>query len=358
MVIDYWTKEYPNSQRSNEAGEVASWVISKFGAFMSNEMMRNIIGQAKSSFDFREIMDNGKILLVNLSKGRTGELNHKLLGMIFVMKFQAAAMSRANIDKEKRRDFCLYVDEFQNFSTESFASILSEARKYGLNLMVANQFTTQLTDEVREAVFGNVGTMISFRVGTADAEALEKIFRPVFDIDDLQRLPMAQTIMRTLIGGVPTQPFSMTCLPILGNENKQLAQALKQLSAAKYGRPRPIVETEIFKRLTTEKTDKPPIANSLTNPSSITGKSVSAGQSSFLDDWLAKRRATVKAPSKEESSNNQNEKDVEIKNKNKWQAPVKDNNSDKIETIVQDESILKHDDVIQIDRKNNSSNIN
>lgn len=298
MVIDYWTKEYPNSQRSNESGEVTSWVVSKFGAFMSNEMIRNIIGQTKSSFDLREIMDSGKILLVNLSKGRTGELNSKLLGIIFVMKFQAAAMSRANIeDKKLRRDFCLYVDEFQNYSTESFATILSEARKYGLNLMVANQFITQLSDEVREAVFGNIGTMLSFRVGTADAEVLEKIFRPVFDIDDLQRLPMANMIARTLIGGVPTQPFSMMGLPILGNSNKQLAQALKQLSAAKYGRPKSIVEAEIFKRLTTEKPDKPPMFGGPSNLSDLSRSSngsvnVMGSQASFLDEWLAKRRAS------------------------------------------------------------------
>jgi hypothetical protein len=246
-------------------------------------------------------MDSGKILLVNLSKGRVGELNSKLLGMIFVMKFQAAAMSRANIeDKSKRRDFCLYVDEFQNFSTDSFASILSEARKYGLNLIVANQFTTQLTEEVRDAVFGNIGTMVAFRVGTADAEALEKIFRPVFDVNDLQRLPVANMIVRTLVGGMPTQPFSMNGLPILGNSNKQLADALKQLSAAKYGRPKAVVEAEIFKRLSTEKTAPKPIAPggfaSFDNdrPSSF-GSSAAGGssQSSFLDEWLTKRRAST-----------------------------------------------------------------
>jgi hypothetical protein len=151
-VIEFWEKEMPQSQRSNEFGEVVSWFVSKFGAFLSNEMMRNIIGQTKSSFDLRDIMDNKKILLVNLSKGRTGELNSKLLGMVFVMKFQAAAMSRSNVPESERNDFALYVDEFQNFSTDSFATIMSEARKYHLNLIVANQFTTQLTEEIRDAV--------------------------------------------------------------------------------------------------------------------------------------------------------------------------------------------------------------
>jgi len=143
-VREFWQKEMPQSQRSNEFGDVVSWFVSKFGAFLSNEMMRNIIGQTKSAFDLRDVMDNKKILLVNLSKGRTGELNSKLLGMVFVMKFQAAAMSRSNIPEDERVDFSLYVDEFQNFSTDSFATIMSEARKYHLNLIVANQFTTQL----------------------------------------------------------------------------------------------------------------------------------------------------------------------------------------------------------------------
>lgn len=251
-VIEFWQKEMPQSQRSNEFGEVVSWFVSKFGAFLSNAMMRNIIGQTKSAFNLRDIMDNKKILLVNLSKGRTGELNSKLLGMVFVMKFQAAAMSRADIPESERQDFSLYVDEFQNFSTDSFATIMSEARKYHLNLIVANQFTTQLTDEIRDAVFGNMGTIVSFRVGQNDVDALVRYFQPTFDADDLLRVPNYNTIVRTLVGGVPTQPFSMATLPPLGTPNPQLAQALKQLSAAKFGRPKTSVETEIFKRMETK----------------------------------------------------------------------------------------------------------
>lgn len=299
-VLDFWTKEFPNSQRSNEAGEVTSWVVSKFGAFMSNEMMRNIIGQTKSSFDLRNIMDEGKILLVNLSKGRSGELNSKLLGMIFVMKFQAAAMSRANIPESERRDFCLYVDEFQNFSTDSFATILSEARKYRLNLIVANQFITQLSEEIRDAVFGNIGTVVAHRVGTADAEVLEKQFRPIFDIDDLQQLPNANSVVRMLIGGVPTQPFSMADLPILGHSNKQLEEALKQLSAAKFGRPKAQVEAEIFKRLATQPAPKPAfggIGAPFGSPGQAAAKPTASSQSSFLDEWLAKRKATTPSAS-------------------------------------------------------------
>lgn len=281
-VLDFWTKEWPNSQKSNEAGEVTSWVVSKFGAFLSNEMMRNIIGQTKSSFDLREIMDNKKILIVNLSKGRAGELNSKLLGMIFVMKFQAAAMSRANVDRSERTDFCLYVDEFQNYATDSFADIMSEARKFGLNLIVANQFTTQLSDEVRDAVFGNIGTVVALRVGVADAEFLARQFAPSFDVDDLQRIPNGNAAVRTMIHGVPTQPFSMAGLPPLNVDNKELADALKQLSAAKYGRPKAIVDKEITERIST-----------VSKPSSkrTTGstKRPSPG-SSFLDDWTKKQK--------------------------------------------------------------------
>lgn len=300
-VLDFWNKEMASTSDYHKS-EVLGWFVSKFGAFMSNEMMRNIIGQTKSSFNLREIMDNKKILLVNLSKGRTGELNSKLLGMVFVMKFQAAAMSRAVIPEDDRVDFALYVDEFQNFSTDSFATILSEARKYRLNLIVANQFTTQLTDEIRDAVFGNVGTIVSFRVGTADAEFLSKQFAPVFDIDDLQRIPNYNVVMRMLVGGIPTQPFSMAILPPLGNPSKELGDALKQLSAAKYGRPKAVVEKEIFDRISTPGGD-PSKAAQPDFGRNFTGGGGTAQQpgvprqpqrpstgSSFLDDWLHKKQ--------------------------------------------------------------------
>ena len=300
-VLDFWTKEWPNAQRSNDAGEVTSWVVSKFGAFLSNEMMRNIIGQIKSSFNLREIMDNKKILIVNLSKGKTGDLNSKLLGMIFVMKFQAAAMSRADTPENERVDFCLYVDEFQNFSTDSFATILSEARKYRLNLIVANQFTTQLTDEIRDAVFGNVGTVVAFRIGQNDVETLSRYFQPLFDGDDLLRVPNYNTIVRTLIGGVPTNPFSMATLPPLGDPNSKLSAALKQLSAAKYGRPKARVEAEIFERLATKEPTKDSKASPFgPAPASATNRGVSASAGkpasggSFLDEWLAKKKSQTK----------------------------------------------------------------
>jgi hypothetical protein len=310
-VLDFWQKQFPASQRSNESGEVTAWFVSKFGAFLSNEMMRNIIGQTKSSFDLRDIMDNKKILLVNLSKGRTGDLNSKLLGMIFVMKFQAAAMSRSNIPEDDRVDFSLYVDEFQNFSTDSFATIMSEARKYHLNLIVANQFTTQLTPEIRDAVFGNMGTIVSFRVGQNDVESLGKYFQPIFDADDLLRIPNYNTIVRTLIGGVPTQPFSMATLPNLGTPNPKLSAALKQLSAAKYGKPKAIVGADITARMRVPDAPKPasPFSPAASPSTAVTmgagaastpmmAPAPAAGAApSFLDEWLNKRRTGQPSPS-------------------------------------------------------------
>ena len=204
-AINFWTQEWPQAQRSNDAGEVTSWVVSKWSDF-ENAMMRNILGQLHSSLNLREIMDNHKILLVNLSKGAIGELPSKLLGMVFVMKFQAAAMSRANIPESQREDFCLYVDEFQNFATDSFESILSEARKYRLNLIVANQFMGQLIDKIRGAIMGNVGTYIIGRCGTDDVEEIVKMFQPVFQSEDLLYMPNYTAAVKMLINGAPTIP--------------------------------------------------------------------------------------------------------------------------------------------------------
>jgi hypothetical protein len=265
-------------------------------------MMRNILGQTKSGFSMRDIMDNKKILFVNLSKGRTGELNSQLLGMIFVMKFQAAAMGRASVSEDEREDFALYVDEFQNFATDSFATILSEARKYRLNLVLANQFMTQLTDNIREAIIGNIGTVISGRIGITDAEILQKKFAPTFDAEDLTKLPNFQTITSVMINNVPSSAFSMSLVPPMGKSNPQLRDALKKLSAAKYGRPRALVEKEIFERLgagdiarkakldalRNSQQQVSPINNSA--PSHQASKAVTSSGSSFLDEWLAKRQ--------------------------------------------------------------------
>ena len=272
-VYDYWTKEFPASQKSNDAGEVTTWFVSKWGPFLSNMMMRNILGQVKSGFNLREIMDNKKILLVNLSKGKMGEMNSKLLGMIFVMKFQTAAMSRVDTPEDERNDFCLFVDEFQNFSTESFESILSEARKFRLNLFVANQFMTQLTDKIREGLLGNVGTIVAGRVGITDAELLEKAFLPTFNAEDIHKQPNFHAITSVMMFGMPTSPFTMRLLPPMGEENKEVFESLKMYTATKYGRPRAEVDAEINARL----------AGNQEMQEAAAGKS-------FLDSWMEKKK--------------------------------------------------------------------
>lgn len=289
-VLEFWSKEWPASQKSSEAGELVSWVASKFGPFLSNDAMRNIIGQTKSGFNLRDIMDNKKILIVNLSKGKMGEMNSKLLGIIFVMKFQAAAMARADTPEDQRQDFSLYVDEFQNFMTESFESILSEARKYRLSLIMANQFTTQLTDKIREAIIGNVGTVVSGRIGTTDAEVMIKKFRPVFTEDDLTKLPNFQGITSVMISNTPSAPFSMSFTPPLAKSNEKLADAMKKLSATKHGRPRADVEADISKRIASRPVTAvgpggAPTGNRIGAPGAA-----KPGGSSFLDEWLAKRQ--------------------------------------------------------------------
>ncbi len=304
-VYDYWTKEFPASQKSSDAGEVTSWFVSKWGPFLSNKMMRNILGQPKSGFNIREIMDNSKILLVNLSKGTTGELNAQLLGMIFVMKFQAAAMSRADTLEDDRVDFCLFVDEFQNFATESFESILSEARKYRLNLVLANQFMTQLTDKIREAIIGNVGTIMSGRIGVTDAELMEKAFSPVFTAEDLHKQPNYNWIATVMMFNTPTAPFTMRTLPPMGEGNADLMQKMRAYALSKYGRPRAEVEAEIEERLAAsdEKKETPPTGpdgSSIAVGAASSAAKPAAPKKNFLDSWLEKK-ASLEKQAKEEA---------------------------------------------------------
>ena len=247
-VYDYWTKEFPASQKSNDAGEVITWFSSKWGPFLANTIMRNTLGQIKSGFNIREIMDNKKIFLVNLSKGRLGDINANLLGMIFVMKFQQAAMSRQDIPEDQRQDFCLYVDEFQNFATDSFESILSEARKYRLNLIVANQFMTQLTEKIREALLGNVGTIICGRIGVTDAELMVKAFTPTFTAEDLTKTPNFAAVAKVMMFDMPSAPFTISLPAPMGEANEELMKTLKVYSATKFGKTRAEVEAEIQSR--------------------------------------------------------------------------------------------------------------
>lgn len=249
VIQDFWTGEMAQTDAHSKS-EMLGWFVSKFGAFSNNEIMRNIVGQKKSAFNLREMMDEGKILFVNLSKGLLGDINSQLLGIMFIIKFQVAAMSRAGMDKKDRRDFSVYIDEFQNYSTDSIATILSEARKYGLSLVMANQFISQLDESVRDSVFGNVGSMISFRVGPDDAEYLVKQFAPAFDAGDLTNIPNHYCAAKVMNKGFPSTPFSMKeIMPPLGKEKPELMQAMIDLSRSNYAKPKAQVDAEIAKNL-------------------------------------------------------------------------------------------------------------
>lgn len=247
IVKAFWTQQLAKTADFHKS-EMYNYFISKFGRFMTNDLMRNIIGQKKSSFNFREVMDQGKILLVNLSKGKIGEVNSALLGMILVSKIQMAAFSRADIGEEERRDFSLYVDEFQNFTTDSFATILSEARKYHLNLNVTNQYIAQLTEKIRDAVIGNVGTMIVYRIGAADAEFMAKEFALV-SVEDMANLDKFNTYTKLLIDGTPSKPFSMKGIKSETQSNPTNREEARNRSRNSYAKPRALVDAEIGEQM-------------------------------------------------------------------------------------------------------------
>ncbi len=245
VVRAFWMEEFPKYS-NNFATEAVAPIQNKVGQFLSSSLIRNIVGQTKSAFSMREIMDNKKILIMNLSKGRVGEDNSALLGAMMITKIQLSAMARVDMPEDQREDFYLYVDEFQNFATESFANILSEARKYRLNLILAHQYISQLDEKVRDAVMGNVGTIISFRVGAADAEFLEKEFEPVFYANDLVNLAKYNVYLKLMIDGVSTQPFSAMTLPPAEIEStyENLEKIIK-VSRERYASPRIEVEDKI-----------------------------------------------------------------------------------------------------------------
>lgn len=249
VVRAFWEKEMAKTSDFHKS-EMLGYLISKVGRFVENSMMRNIIGQPKSGFNFEDVMNNKKILLINLSKGTTGEVNSSLLGLIIVSKLQMAAMKRASLPESERKDFYLYIDEFQNFVTDSIATILSEARKYRLDLTIAHQYIGQLLQDkgdtkIRDAVFGNVGTMIAFRVGVEDAEILAKEFDPVFNEYDVINVGMYTANTKLLIDNTGSKPFNLKTYPPEPG-NPEVAKALIELSRMKYGRDRKIVEAEIL----------------------------------------------------------------------------------------------------------------
>lgn len=251
VVRRYWTDQIAQTADFHKS-EVLDYTVSKFGRFVTNKMMRNIICQSKSSFSFREVMDEGKILLIDLAKGELGEENSSFLGLILVPRILMAAMSRQDTPEDKRRDFYLYVDEFQNFATPDFAVILSEARKYRLNLCVANQFIGQMEEDVKNAVFGNVGTKIAFRVGVTDASYLAREFAPTFSEEDLLNIERFNAFVKTIVHNEPVTPFSIDTTKDMSElkkmENPKVAEIIKEMSRLKYGRHVREVEAEIARR--------------------------------------------------------------------------------------------------------------
>jgi hypothetical protein len=248
QVIDFWTKEVTKTTGDQSLGNFAPYIASKFDGFSSNDYIRPIIGQPKSSFDFRKAMDEGKIILVNLSKGKIGDISSSLLGMVIVGKILKAALSRVDIEEKERKDFYLYIDEFQNYTTDSIAVILSEARKYRLDLIVAHQFIAQLKDNIRDAVFGNVGNIVSFRVGVDDAEYLVKHFSPVFNEKDLIGVENLNAYVKILVKGIPSTPFNIKFTWASGGSD-EVREGLKELSRLRYGQDLAKVEEDIQTRL-------------------------------------------------------------------------------------------------------------
>lgn len=256
LVKRYWTDQIAKTNDFHKS-ETLGYITSKFDRFVTNLAVRNIIAQSKSSFDMRDVMDNGKILIINLAKGLIGESNAQFLGLLMVPKILASALSREDIKEEDdRRDFFFYVDEFQNFASDEFASILSEARKYRLNLCVANQFIAQLPESVRNAIFGNVGTLMIARVGPEDAEFVESQFLPTITKNDLMNQPNMHYYTKLLVDGKYPTPFSLDTkygpnFPESGFDlpkSKEVGDLIKQLSRLKYGRDVNLVQEEINRR--------------------------------------------------------------------------------------------------------------
>ena len=264
-VKSFWVDEFAK-YTDRFAAEATPAIQNKIGQFTSNLLIRNIVGQEKSSFDIRKIMDEKKILIINLSKGRVGEVNANLLGSMLITKIYLGAMSRADAspgELHKLPNFYLYVDEFQSFANESFADILSEARKYKFSLTIAHQYIEQMSEEVRAAVFGNVGTMISFRVGAFDAEILEKEFAPQFTAEDMVNLGFAQIYLKLMIDGVSSSPFSAVTMPPIAEPEISFKQDIVDSSRGQFGRPRTTVEEDIRKwhEVEQKKTMEPPRAS-------------------------------------------------------------------------------------------------
>ena len=247
IVVQFWREVAEKAGGEASLQNMVPYITSKFDAFLSNDIMRPIIAQAESSFNFREVMDNKKILLVNLAKGRLGDINAHLIGLILVGKILMAALSRVDSLGANLPPFYLYIDEFQNVTTSSISTILSEARKYKLSLTVAHQFIAQLEEDIKNAVFGNVGSIAAFRVGSEDAEFLAKQFEPVFTAQDLVNIDNRNAYVKLLVEGRPVKPFNIETLPPPPGI-PSLVEKLKELSYLKFGKSKEEVEAEIISK--------------------------------------------------------------------------------------------------------------
>lgn len=269
VIKSFWVDEF-SKWDARVLQEVISPIQNKVGQFLSSSLIRNIVGQTVSTFDVRAAMDSKKIIIMNFSKGRIGEDNSALLGAMMITKIQLAAMARVDIPEETRNDFYLYVDEFQNFATESFANILSEARKYHLNLVLANQYVSQIDERVRDAIFGNAGTLVSFRVGASDAEWLEKEFEPVFTANDIVNLPKFQIYLKLMIDGIAGDAFSATTLPPIKLEDAGNEEKIIRISRERYTNSKQDVEEKI-RRWTgmLSEEEKAELRKSITEPKTV-----------------------------------------------------------------------------------------
>lgn len=258
VVKNFWVNEMGQTSDYHKS-EMLGYFVGKFGAFMTNTTMRNILGQTKSSFNFTDIMDNKKILIIRLSKGVIGEMNMQMLGMIFISKILMAAMQRAATPQEGRVPFYMYIDEFQNFTTDTIAQIFSEARKFGLSLNVANQYISQMREDIRDSVFGNVGTIASFRVSVEDGEYLQKQYEPEFNSNDLINQENLNGIVKLMIDGVPTRPFNYIIkFPLPGEENKEVGKAISDMSRLKHAKSREEVDKDLLEKMNINIPQAPP----------------------------------------------------------------------------------------------------
>jgi hypothetical protein len=247
LVRNYWEKQIANTSDYHKS-EILDYIVSKFSRFVGDQRVRNIVGQRRSTLNFRQVMDRRQILLVNLSKGKIGSENAQFLGLLLVQHLLITALSRATVPVNERPDFFLYVDEFQNFATDLFATMLSEGRKYGVAVVVANQYLTQLDSGIRDAIFGNVGSMVSFRLGTQDASAMSPEMYPSFDADDLINLPKYVACVKLLVDGVASKPFTIRTLPDLRLPDERQAAAIRQHSRQTYGSDVAVIGQEILSR--------------------------------------------------------------------------------------------------------------